>query len=98
MKQKDPLPGQKKADVMEQLSGVLDCVLDRTARSRGERERERLWREVIAARFEALKGLRRIADNLDLNSQSPGLNLGPFLYEVAHNVRCHLLQVQSECS
>lgn len=38
MKRKDPSPGQKKAHVMEQLSGVLDCVLDRTARNRGERE------------------------------------------------------------
>jgi len=38
MKRKDPSTGQKKADVMEQLSGVLDWVLDRTARNRGERE------------------------------------------------------------
>jgi len=60
--------------------------------------KERLWREVVAAWFEALKGLWRIAEKLDLNSQSPGLNLGPSLYEVGHNVRCHLLQVQPECS
>ena len=38
MMRKDPSTGQKKADVMEQLSGVLDCVLDRTGRNRGERE------------------------------------------------------------
>jgi len=38
MKRKDPSPGQKEADVMQQLSGVFDRVLDRTARNRGERE------------------------------------------------------------
>jgi hypothetical protein len=38
MKRKDPSPEQKKADVMGQLSGVLDCVLGRTVRNRGERE------------------------------------------------------------
>jgi hypothetical protein len=38
MKRKDPSTGQKKADVMEQLSGVLHFVLNRTARNSGERE------------------------------------------------------------